>query len=354
MSDSPDSARVDDSAIETAAAAWLAARDVGLTPEQAADFKRWRAADPRHEAAVAMLEQTREVLEQMPILRTDPALNRRMEQLGRLEPASSKVIRFPRMVAVASALAACLTIALALWMMRPDGSVFEAAYATAADGFQRVVLPDDSQIELHANTRVQVKFSRAQRQLTLADGEAHFTVAKDPARPFVVKAGNVGVRAIGTAFNVRLSPADVEVLVTEGRVHVGRTAMSTSRIRHADASSALVSAGERIVFSTDTGVAPHVTAMGSAAVRQTLTWRNPPLVFADTPLSEVVEKFNRHNRVRLEIGDAELNARTVGGRFLADQVESFVRLLEQSGDIVVHRPEPERIILRKVSPPPKP
>ena len=356
MSDRSESALSAQGDIEAAAAAWLSRRDVGFTPAEAADFKRWRAADPRHEAAVVMLEQTRELLEQMPILRADPALKRRMEQLGCVAPASTKVIRFPRVLRMAGALAACLTIAFTLWLLRPDGAAFDAAYATAADDYQRVVLPDNSQIELNANTRVRVVFSRGQRQLTLAEGEAHFTVSKDPTRPFVVKAGNVGVRAVGTAFNVRLNAADVEVLVTEGRVHVGRTSTSASRPRQPDAPPALVSAGERVVFPTspDTIAAPQVIAVDAAAIQQTLGWQNPPLVFADTPLSEVVEKFNRHNRVRLEIGDAELRARTVGGRFQADQVESFVGLLEKAGDIVVERPQRDRIVLRKGAPPLKP
>jgi transmembrane sensor len=51
-------------------------------------------------------------------------------------------------------------------------------------------------------------------------GEAHFFVEKDPQRPFVVNAAGIDVRAVGTAFNVRIDPAAVEVLVTEGRVRV--------------------------------------------------------------------------------------------------------------------------------------
>ena len=41
-------------------------------------------------------------------------------------------------------------------------------------------------------------------------------MSKDPERPFLVSAGEVTVRAVGTAFDVRLAPTAVEVLVTEG------------------------------------------------------------------------------------------------------------------------------------------
>ncbi len=49
--------------------------------------------------------------------------------------------------------------------------------------------------------------------MKLEAGEAHFAVAPDAARPFVVRVGGVAVRAVGTAFNVRYA-ADGAVEVT--------------------------------------------------------------------------------------------------------------------------------------------
>jgi transmembrane sensor len=56
--------------------------------------------------------------------------------------------------------------------------------------------------------------------VVLERGEAHFQVAKNPARPFVVVARGVEIRAVGTAFSVGLESTRVEVLVTEGQVAV--------------------------------------------------------------------------------------------------------------------------------------
>src|SRR5690349_20668988 len=53
-------------------------------------------------------------------------------------------------------------------------------------------------------TLLEVDFSAKSRAVRLIAGEALFQVAKDAARPFVVAAGDARVRAIGTAFNVRL------------------------------------------------------------------------------------------------------------------------------------------------------
>ena len=41
------------------------------------------------------------------------------------------------------------------------------------------------------------------REVTLTRGEAWFKVAHDKTRPFIVSAGRIRVRAVGTAFSVR-------------------------------------------------------------------------------------------------------------------------------------------------------
>src|SRR5581483_9214616 len=96
-------------------------------------------------------------------------------------------------------------------------------YTTAAGGYERQTLADGSVVELNGNTQVQVAYSPAERRVRLVQGEAHFTVAKNKRRPFWVEAQGVSVRAVGTAFNVRLDPQRVDVLVTEGRVPVAQT-----------------------------------------------------------------------------------------------------------------------------------
>ena len=334
--------------IEAAAAAWIVERDLGLSAEQAAEFERWRTADPRHDAALEMLEETRTLLASLPVLRGDPAIAGRLERLRGTE-MNRRVVRFPPLLKAFAAIAASLAMALgAAWFHSSQtGSSQAAAYATTTNEYQRIVLPDDSVMEMNGDTRAQVSFSRRDRRIELAAGEAHFTVAKNPARPFVVRAGGVDIRAVGTEFSVRLNPGGVDVLVTEGRVEVARDNPGEA----VPSIPPILSAGQRI--SIPAAIAHRLEAVVSFAdaksQRNALAWRGPTLVFADTPMEEVVREFNRHNRVQLELRDAELRSRGVGGTFRAHAVESFVRLLEDSGDVAVHRPEPNRIVLGKAS-----
>ena len=175
----------DQEAIEARAAAWLAERDAGLAPEAAAEFARWCAADPRHAAAVARLENTWAALQALREFRPEAERHPDRDLLRPRGRAARRVIAFP--VATALALAASLMIAAVWWFgFAPRGREPVQSYATTVDGYQRVTLSDGSLLELNGSTEVSVRYTRDERRVQLARGEAHFTVAKNPARPFWV------------------------------------------------------------------------------------------------------------------------------------------------------------------------
>lgn len=339
----------DDDALEATAASWLAQREEGFTPEQEAEFLRWRLADPRHGAAVARLEETCELLEQLPFLRGNP----RLEGIA-LTPAAAPALpatvvmpgtptstiarRSRRFIFTLTALAASLALVAIYWAVPRERA---QSYTTTEKGYQRVLLPDSSVAQLNGGTELKVDFSGNERRIALAEGEAHFHVAKDASRPFVVTAQGVSVWAVGTAFNVRVINGEVDVLVTEGVVRVERAGQ--------DAIAPLVLAsGERALVPPDVTAAPAVPVekVDPTQVRTALAWQEPRLVFVEAPLEEVVARFNERNRLQLELADPGLGARVVGGTFRHDDVETFVRLIESSGDIAVER-SGDRIVLRR-------
>lgn len=376
----------DAEAIEATAAAWLAQRDDGLSPAQEVEFAQWRAADVRHEAAVARLEAAWTALQQLRDFRPEARVHPDRDLL-RPSPKRRRVVPFPALAATV-ALAASLALAAVWWVgsSHRDAASREQHYATTVDGYERVSLADGSSIELNSASEVSVSFSSAERRVRLLRGEAHFTVAKNKARPFMVEAGLVAVRAVGTAFNVRLGGKEVEVLVTEGRVAVAASATSNqsaegsfqvvaskageggrsdvggptsevgpgSSVSNAGVMRTELGANERLVIqaapptvSTAVAAKPVVEKVAPEAVREALAWQGPRLVFVDTPLADAIAQFNRRNPVQLELADAELGALPIGGSFRAENVDAFVRLLASGGDIAVERPDVNRIILRR-------
>ncbi len=81
-------------------------------------------------------------------------------------------------------------------------------------------MEDGSRITLNTDSQIRVDLTVKERRVELQQGEAFFEVAHDASRPFIVRAGNKRVIAVGTRFSVRREANDVRVVVTEGKVRV--------------------------------------------------------------------------------------------------------------------------------------
>ncbi len=327
--------------IEDTAVAWLTEREDGFTGPRAQAFTAWCNADPRHAAAFARMEKTLGLLNKMPVFL--PELNR---HFGRHSPSPPGTLRklspLRRTIWVGTSLAAALALGVfGFRLSRTETAEFR--YATAAAGYERIRLDDGSTLELNRATAVRTQFTNAERSVRLDEGEAHFAVSHDPTRPFVVRAGGVMVRAVGTAFNVRYTTSGVEVIVVEGQVRVESMAVP-ARL----APLPIVSAGERVVVSSvPASSLPHVEKMAPAAMSESLAWQRRLVDFADEPLREIIRQFNLHNRVQLELEDAALGAQRIGGTFARGEVEAFVRLLERDGEIAAEHRGNDTIVLRR-------
>jgi transmembrane sensor len=334
--------RNDANAIEAEAMAWLAEREEGFAPGRAAAFEAWRRRDARHAATVAELEQV--------LLQLDGLAARREEvnaHFNRVSPSPppgqntpAPVPIFPWWRPVAwSGLAAALVLGAFLgFRALPSSRSPETRYTTTTAGYERARLADGSTLELNTASAARVQFTAAERRVELESGEAHFEVAHDTARPFVVNAGGVAVRAVGTAFNVRFVSGAVEVTVTEGKVAVG-PAMSSG-------GATLVAANQRLALPLAAAApANAIESLAPADVRAVLAWQRRVTDFSDTPLSEVTARFNRHNSLQLVVADPALGSRRIGGMFALDDAEAFVRLLERDGIIRAER-QGDTLLLR--------
>jgi transmembrane sensor len=133
---------------------------------------------------------------------------------------SVRAVRHSRLawIVVAGALA-CVMIGFGLLRVMPSKNA-NGTYGTAVGQQQSLALADGSSIEINTDSQVQVEYSDHLRKIRLLRGEAFFTVAPNPERPFEVYAASGVVRAIGTAFAVSLQGSDVSVTVTKGEVAV--------------------------------------------------------------------------------------------------------------------------------------
>lgn len=115
---------------------------------------------------------------------------------------------------------------LALILFRPAAPLQHiAANGQAADytGHQVINLPDGSRVIMNTGSKLHYpsKFNDSTRDVYLT-GEAYFDIAPVASKPFLVHAGDITTRVLGTTFNVRAYPGDpvITVAVTSGKVQV--------------------------------------------------------------------------------------------------------------------------------------
>ncbi len=319
-------------ALRQTAAAWMVRRDRGLSAAESIEYELWLAADPRHTSAMRTLGDAWTMLERTP----EPFAERS------LEVAAHRRSRHRTVVAISSlAAAAALTIAALGWWRAAERFEPTASGLVAVGPRGGLALADGSVVQLNAGGEIIEEFDRNERRVRLTRGEAHFTVVKEPGRPFVVMAGALRVQAVGTVFNVNLQSARIEVLVTEGRVQLASARESTAP---------LVEAGQRAVLETDrNGPAITVSRPDRAEIAHALLWQETLVPLGGATLAEIVQDFERRFGVRMVLADPELAGLRVGGRLRGDNPENFAKLLATTFDLEVEHSADGAWVLRKKS-----
>lgn len=302
--------------LNATAADWLARlqRHGGISAAERNEFERWLDADPANAVAFARAEFTWERAERLRAVRTQAFS---AEAVAAESQVDARRLSTPaRAWAVAASFAVvAVGMALVYWISQAN------VYATAVGERRTISLADGSQLTLNTASKLEVDMTAEHRSVRLVRGEALFKVAKDPSRPFTVEARGSEVRAIGTAFNVRVREEVVEVTVTEGVVSVDES-------RIAAGSSAIAGAGTVSEIPLDQDV-----------LRRRVAWREGAIELKGETIEQAVAEFNRYRQMPIVVADPSIAALRVGGRFETDDGERFLNALSQNFAVRVVRAE---------------
>lgn len=321
----------------SAAARWFARlQSDDASPQDRRDFQLWLDADAANAAAWREIGSTWEA---MALLESDPAMAAlRAEALGVADRHPRRISR--RTLGLTAASFAALALAGGLvgrrWLTTHEAPAAEAdepVFTTGVGERSTFRLADNSVVTLSTDSAVRVNRWEKERRLTLVRGQAFFQVAKDPARPFVVVAGDKQVTAVGTAFDVRMEPGKLSVTLVEGRVRIAGSSPTGQR-------KVEMSAGSRFVAAepADWTIAPVDTVKESA-------WLQGRLVFDGEPLSAVVAEMNRFSERKISVADPVLAATPVSGVFKTGQVDAFAAALKTYGLADIGQADESRIEL---------
>jgi transmembrane sensor len=348
--------------IRREASEWLAAQSLGaLDAARHREFQAWWARDRRHAETYAKIaelwasDSITHVLRELEVERHGAA-----RRPGRVPPVS----RFGRFAAAAAVLAA-LSLGAHYATRNTQGSA-PNTYATTVAEIREIKLADGSVVTLGANSRITVDIAADDRHVQLLAGEAFFSVARDPARPFSVDVGDARIEVLGTRFEVSLAPGGVRVSVAEGVVELIRPALPVATAMAPETTTA-PSATTAPVAVTANGDAPGL----SGTMRTTLhkgeqlitapdrsaeeiapievdvpgAWRRGRLVYLNAPLEEVLADARRYYAGRIVLDEPALGALRVTATFGSDDIAAMIRLLgeqmplevewRRNGDIVL-------------------
>lgn len=335
------------------AADWVALQDAGLSAAQQDSFFEWLAADPKNSEVYTELTSVYRDLDIMVEWRPLHAIEPNPDLLASPRKPSQRQWWLASMGGMAAALI------LTFFVTRGDSVTPESqpttamlAAGSAARSYERHVLEDGSVVELNKGGQVSVRYEPGRRLLNLLAGEAHFTVATDPSRPFIVRAENMAVTAVGTEFNIAMQGDRLEVIVTEGRIRldpalVAETEQPLEEVL-AQPADHILDAGQGFEWSTAESPNPSVVSNYSGkVVAQKLAWKDELVDFSAASLGEVITEFNQRNSTQLVIGDAELADRQITGTLRLTNVEGFVELLSITQNVEAERHGRSKIVLRK-------
>lgn len=336
---------VDLATIEAQAADWVARLDrEAPSASDLADFGAWKALSPEHQQAADRLQ----------------GLWSEFNILAKLTPATQdRIVVSPKRATpsppwwVAGLVAASLVVvclgAVFVLQRLPHTQVYD----TAVGGQRTINLEDGSSIQLNTNSQVEVRYSPKARDLRLIRGEAYFEVSPNKQRPFSVYAHEGVVRAVGTAFVVRLTGDRVEITVTKGKVElaafthpVGRASLDrvASLPRKPLTMVSATHGTTELAVLEQTHLIEHLD-LAAPEVTRKLAWRQGMLVFNGETLPNVVADVSRYTDVQIDIADPTLNSLKVGGYFKVGEIDPMLEALESSFGVRVERVDDKHVRL---------
>lgn len=160
-----------------------------------------------------------------------------------------------------------------------------------------VHLSDGSTVHLNYGSKIKYpqSFIGETREVNLI-GEGYFEVARNPEKPFIVKTGEINIKALGTTFNVDAYPETNKIATTlvEGKVVLEKI-LKTGEL---DNLGALVP-GQYVSFNTNSG--KMVSSQGN--IDKYIAWIDGRLVFDNESITTIANTLSRMFNVEFEISD---------------------------------------------------
>jgi len=226
---------------------------------------------------------------------------------------------------------------------RNEGKSAVNVISTRYGSKSRVELPDGTQVWLNADSKLTYskEFGNRAREVSLS-GEAFFDVMKDADHPFVIHAGSLDIKVLGTAFNVRSYQTEktAEATLIRGAIEVTLTSSPERKV--------LLKPSDRIVVENkpETSSAPAAARedstntiywLGKVDVKERgnisleTVYKKNSLSFKNETLENVAGRIEHWFNVKVAIEDEELKKMTYSCDFKDESLKQVMEALHLTG-----------------------
>lgn len=200
---------------------------------------------------------------------------------------------------------------------------------------REVRLPDGSAVTINTGSVLKYpkSYGKTSRELELK-GEAFFDVVGNPSKPFIVKAGAIRVKVLGTSFNVEevTDKNIVEVIVAEGKVGVygkSKNELMAELIK-----------GEKAVINSATG-----SLSINASINPNFnSYKTKRIVFKNTGLKQVASTLEKTYNTHIRIENPEIRDKRITVTFNNKDLTYVLRTIESTLDLEIETKGNEVII----------
>lgn len=225
-------------------------------------------------------------------------------------------------LSIAASIALLVVTSIFLIDKEPKRALVYYETTAVPDAKTKITLPDSSVVWLNANAclRYPREFSQQIRQVEIK-GEAFFEVRKDEKRPFIVQTDGVGIKVLGTTFNVDAEPDKTQITLLTGKIGLYK---STNQSQTADR---ILQPGEQAVyFKSDNDL-----KISTIRPENTISWVTGIFEFKDNSLEDIMQELQRAFHVKIHIENENLKGQTFNANFTEKEtLEEILSVLQIS------------------------
>ncbi|MNJ84784.1 fec operon regulator FecR [compost metagenome] len=218
-----------------------------------------------------------------------------------------------------SSVAAILIISFGavLYFLNSDG---EKKVFTAGKEKKNIELNDGTDIQLAAHSSVELSagYGKKNRSLTLK-GSGHFSVKHSEKLPFIIDAGPIHIKDLGTKFDVKTTEDTIYVRVEEGIVVIYDNKGMKLTLHANESAHYVISSGD----------------LKLDVLAENLKKQYKTILLDNQRLEDVVELLNKTYKVNIRIDNPVLKDCRITTEFLNEDLDTVLMVISQTLEVTI-------------------